>query len=235
MASSSGKRIKTIGSNKRKDKEPKRSYANKFLSRKHERHFKVAQDRRLLIERKARLIPDFAPQFGKQLENRNWGRLAAYLAPTNIAVVKEFYTNARRLGDHPAEEYLSYVRGHAIRYDPDSINRFLNTEWAGEQCKFALNMKEGADFGDVETAVLPLSGNCGSSKCRSAVNGAERWTIDEFHNVVAWPEEQDKGNRARAAEASAMNDEDDEDAFEDAEDDEEEEDSYDRRVDEELR
>ncbi|KOM34745.1 hypothetical protein LR48_Vigan02g089500 [Vigna angularis] len=39
MASSSGKRIKTIES-KRKDKEPKCSYANKFLSRKHECHFK---------------------------------------------------------------------------------------------------------------------------------------------------------------------------------------------------
>ncbi|XP_052723791.1 uncharacterized protein LOC128193743 [Vigna angularis] len=70
MTSSSGKRIKTLGS-KRKDKEPDRSYSNKFLSRKHERHFNVVQDRRLLMERNAGLIPDFAPQFGEQLENRN--------------------------------------------------------------------------------------------------------------------------------------------------------------------
>ncbi|KOM55903.1 hypothetical protein LR48_Vigan10g179500 [Vigna angularis] len=145
MTSSSGKRIKTIGS-KRKDKEPERSYANKFLSRKHERHFKVVQDRRLLMERKVRLIPEFTPQFGEQLENRNYGRLATYPTPTNIVVVKEFYLNTRRLGDHPTEDYLSYVRGHTIRYDPDSINRFLNTEWADEQCQFALNMEEGADF-----------------------------------------------------------------------------------------
>ncbi|KOM45637.1 hypothetical protein LR48_Vigan06g094300 [Vigna angularis] len=79
------------------------------------------------------LIPDLAPQFGEQLENRNWGRLATYPAPASIAVVKEFYTNARRLGDHLAEDYLSYVKGHAIRYDPNSINKFLNTEWAEKQ------------------------------------------------------------------------------------------------------
>ncbi|KOM47837.1 hypothetical protein LR48_Vigan07g154100 [Vigna angularis] len=121
MASSSGKRIKTLGS-KRKEKEPDRFYSNKFLSRKHERYFNVVQDRRLLMERKAGLIP----QFGEQLENRNMGRLATYPAPANIVVVKEFYTNARRLGDHPAEDYLSYVRGHAIRYDPDSINRGIS-------------------------------------------------------------------------------------------------------------
>ncbi|KOM25546.1 hypothetical protein LR48_Vigan115s001600 [Vigna angularis] len=130
MTSSTGNRIKTFGS-KRKDKEPDHSYSNKFLSRKHERNFNVVQDRRLLMERKAGLLPDFTPQFGEQLENRNMGKLATYPAPANIAVVKEFYTNARRLGDHPAEDYLSYVRGHAIRYDLDSINIFLDTEWAG--------------------------------------------------------------------------------------------------------
>ncbi|KOM28570.1 hypothetical protein LR48_Vigan550s000200 [Vigna angularis] len=66
-------------------------------------------------ERKVVLIPDLAPQFGEQLENRNWGRLATYPAPASIVVVKEFYTNARRLGDHLAEDYLSYVKGHVIR------------------------------------------------------------------------------------------------------------------------
>ncbi|KOM25844.1 hypothetical protein LR48_Vigan197s001300 [Vigna angularis] len=100
------------------------------------------------MERKTGLILDFAPQFGKQLENRNWERLASYPTPANIAVVKEFYTNARQLGDYPTEEYMSYVRGHTIRYDPDAINRFFNTEWAGEQCQFALSMEEGANFVD---------------------------------------------------------------------------------------
>ncbi|KOM45652.1 hypothetical protein LR48_Vigan06g095800 [Vigna angularis] len=169
MASSSGKRIKTLGS-KRKDKEPDRSYSNKFLSYKHERHFNVVQDRRLLMERKAGLIPDFAPQFGEQLENRNWGKLAIYLAPANIAVVKEFYTNAGRLGDHPTEGYLSYVRGHAIRYDPDSINRFLDTGWAGEQCQFALNMEEGVDFGDVESVLYVPGGHFQRNRNGAVVN-----------------------------------------------------------------
>ncbi|KOM51935.1 hypothetical protein LR48_Vigan09g059400 [Vigna angularis] len=62
---------------------------------------------------------------------------------------------------------------------------------------------------------------------------AHRWTMEEFHNVVAWPEEQEQGDRAEAAEASAMEmeeddaDDDEDDAFEDAEDEEEEEDTDD--------
>ncbi|KOM57687.1 hypothetical protein LR48_Vigan11g072000 [Vigna angularis] len=166
MASSSGKRIKTLGS-KRKDKEPDRSYSNKFLSRKHERHFNVVQDRRLLMERKAGLIPDFAPQFGEQLENRNWRRLATYPAPANIVVVKEFYTNARRLGDHPAEQYLSYVRGHAIR---------------GQVAKTKMII------GMYDTP------------------RGHQWTMDEFNNVVAWPEDQAQASGVEAAEALVMDD-----------------------------
>ncbi|KOM54727.1 hypothetical protein LR48_Vigan10g061900 [Vigna angularis] len=313
--------------------------------------------------------------------SRNWRRLATYPAPANIAVLKEFYTNARRLGDHLVVDYLSYVRGYVIRYDPDSINRFLDTEWVGEQCQFTLNMEEGTYFEDVESvrcvprghfqrnrndavvnirridltplakywmafshaniqpcshvsdiivsralllycALRGMSINIGQvianeiQVCANTMNTkaplghpslithlcelagvnisirpfesprrgrgpprgqasveiheaepfqmrdmylslinaqmqsihrgkvataeminwmydappAHRWTMDEFHNVVAWPEEQAQGSRAGAAEASAMDDDEDdeeEDAFEDAEDDEEEEDTDD--------
>ncbi|KOM49831.1 hypothetical protein LR48_Vigan08g065800 [Vigna angularis] len=129
MASSSGKRLKTMAT-KRKEKEPEQSHSSRFLSRKHEKHFKVVQDRRLLMERKVGMIPNFAPQFGEQVLGNDWGKLATYPTPANIAVVKEFYTNAKKIGDYPAENYLGYVRGHAIRYDPDSINNFLDTVWA---------------------------------------------------------------------------------------------------------
>ncbi|KOM51840.1 hypothetical protein LR48_Vigan09g049900 [Vigna angularis] len=122
MVSSSGKRIKTVG-NKRK--EPKRPYSNKFLSRRHEQHFLTVQDRRLLMERKAGWISDLAPQFGEELESRKWERIATYPTPANIAVVKEFYTNSRPLGDSHIEDYMSYVKGKIIWYGPDSINRAL--------------------------------------------------------------------------------------------------------------
>ncbi|KOM47401.1 hypothetical protein LR48_Vigan07g110500 [Vigna angularis] len=62
---------------------------------------------------------------------------------------------------------------------------------------------------------------------------AHRWTMEEFHNVVAWLEEQVQGDRAGAVEASAMEieeddvDDDEDDAFEDAKDEEEEEDTDD--------
>ncbi|KOM57429.1 hypothetical protein LR48_Vigan11g046200 [Vigna angularis] len=169
MASSSGKRVKTMAS-KRKEKEPEQPHSCRFLSRKHEKHFKVVQDRRLLMERKVGMIPNFAPRFGEQLLGRNWGKLATYPAPANIAVVKEFYTNARKIGDYPAEDYLGYVRGHAIRYDPDSINSFLGTVWTGEQCQFALCMEEGSDFDDVESLLCIPGGHFQRNRTGSVVN-----------------------------------------------------------------
>ncbi|KOM24883.1 hypothetical protein LR48_Vigan10s001200 [Vigna angularis] len=169
MTSSSGKRVKTMAS-KRKDKEPEQPHSSRFLSRKHEKHFKVVQDRRLLMERKVGMIPNFAPQFGEQLLGRNWGKLATYPAPANIAVVKEFYTNARKIDDYPAEDYLGYVRGHTIRYDPNSINSFLGTEWVGEQCQFALCMEEGIDFDDVESVLCVPGGHFQRNRTGFVVN-----------------------------------------------------------------
>ncbi|KOM54824.1 hypothetical protein LR48_Vigan10g071600 [Vigna angularis] len=59
----------------------------------------------------------------------------------------------------------------------------------------------------------------------------DMWTMEEFHNVVAWPEEPVQGGGAEAAEASVKEMEedegDDDDAFEDDEDEEEEEDTED--------
>ncbi|KOM25298.1 hypothetical protein LR48_Vigan86s001700 [Vigna angularis] len=132
MASSSGKRVKTMG-NKRN--EPKRFYSNKFLSHKHERHFQI------------------------ELERRGWENVVAYPTLANIAVVKEFDTNARPFGNTNTEKYMSYVRGKIIRYDPDTINMFLHTEWASEQCEFALSMEEGADFDDIERTLCVPGGH----------------------------------------------------------------------------
>ncbi|KOM47971.1 hypothetical protein LR48_Vigan07g167500 [Vigna angularis] len=148
-------------------------------------------------------------QFGEQLENRNWERLATYPAPANIAVVKEFYTNGRRLGDYPTEEYMSYVRGHDIRYEPDAINRFLNTEWADARMQSIHRVQVATTEMIIGMYDSPLG---------------HRWTMEEFKNVVAWREEKARASEARAAEAPAM---DDDDEFEDAEDDGEEEDSDD--------
>ncbi|KOM26575.1 hypothetical protein LR48_Vigan294s001100 [Vigna angularis] len=155
---------------KRKEKEPEQPHNGRFLSRKHEKHFRGVQDRRLLMERKVGMIPNFAPQFGEQVLGNDWGKLATYPAPANIAVVKEFYTNAKKIGDYPAENYLGYVRGHAIRYDPDSINNFLDTVWAGEQCQFALCMEEGADYEHVERVLCIPGGHFQRNRSGSVVN-----------------------------------------------------------------
>ncbi|KOM40832.1 hypothetical protein LR48_Vigan04g103000 [Vigna angularis] len=167
MAFSSGKGIKT-GGNKRK--EPECPYSNKFLSLIHEQHFLTVQDRRLLMERKAGWVPDLAPQFGEEVESRKWERIATYPTPENITVVKEFYTNARSLGDSPTEDYMSYVRGKIIWYGLDSINRFLHIEWTSVQCQFALNMEEGAYFEDMESVLCVPRGNFQRNRNGAAVH-----------------------------------------------------------------
>ncbi|KOM40825.1 hypothetical protein LR48_Vigan04g102300 [Vigna angularis] len=312
---------------KRKEKEPEQPHSSRFLSRKHEKHFKVVQDRRFLMERKFGMIPNFAPQFGEKLLGNDWGKLATYPAPANIAVVKEFYTNAKKIGDYPVENYLGYVRGHAIRYDPDSINNFLETVWAGhfqrnrsgsvvnirrtdltplakywmafshaniQPCSHVsditlsralfiyyairnLNVNIGQYYGGEEAAQLvpPRHARRERGQAQNQTSAetheaepfqmrdmymsligaqlqsihrgqvatiemivgmydtppAHRWTMEEFHNVVAWPEEPVQGGGAEAAEASVREMEedeaDDDDAFEDDEDEEEEEDTED--------
>ncbi|KOM25048.1 hypothetical protein LR48_Vigan46s001000 [Vigna angularis] len=51
------------------------------------------------MERKVANIPSLAPQFERELNSRDWGHLATYPTPANIAIVKEFYTNAKALGE----------------------------------------------------------------------------------------------------------------------------------------
>ncbi|KOM26060.1 hypothetical protein LR48_Vigan221s002200 [Vigna angularis] len=156
MASSSGKRIKTMG---QKRKEPERVYSNKFLSYLNEQHFGMVQNRRLLMERKVGMIPAMALQFGRELERREWENVASYPTLANIVVVKEFYANARVFGNNQREAYTGYVRGKIIQYDSVTINRFLSTEWAGEQCQFALIMEEGANYDEIER-ILCVPGGC---------------------------------------------------------------------------
>ncbi|KOM31508.1 hypothetical protein LR48_Vigan01g106300 [Vigna angularis] len=67
---------------------------------------------------------------------------------------------------------------------------------------------------------------CGRDEAAHSVPPRHQWTMDEFNNVVAWPEEQAQASGAGAAEAPTMDDdEDDDDDFEDAEEEGEEEDS----------
>ncbi|KOM24658.1 hypothetical protein LR48_Vigan2400s000100 [Vigna angularis] len=166
MASSSKKRIKHIANRGQKRKE--QIYSNKFLSHMHERHFQTVPNRRLLMERKVGLIPTMAPEFGRELERRQWENLASYHSPANIAVVKEFYTNARTFGGATHEMYTSYVRGKRIPFDADTINSFLGGEWAGEKCKFALAMDEDINYADVERTLCMAANEI--NQCAHTVN-----------------------------------------------------------------
>ncbi|KOM51386.1 hypothetical protein LR48_Vigan09g004500 [Vigna angularis] len=124
MTSSSGRRMKTAG-NKRKEKEEYYSY--QFRTTAHERYFPSVNAKKLLMERRVGLIPTLAPQFKREVNNRGWGNLATYPAPSSSPIVKEFYTNAKALGGEQ-ETYANYVRGKKILFDADTINTFLGTD-----------------------------------------------------------------------------------------------------------
>lgn len=77
--------------------------------------------------------------------------MASYPASVNIAVVKEFYANARYYGDEDMA-YTSYVSDNRIPYDADTINTFLGVEWSRESshCQFSSLLEEDLDFTEVE-------------------------------------------------------------------------------------
>ncbi|KOM37891.1 hypothetical protein LR48_Vigan03g127300 [Vigna angularis] len=160
MTSSLGKRIKTLDSKDKgtRRKEKQQFYSNKFKTVAYERYFPTVEGRRLLMERKVANIPSLAPQFERELKNRDWGHLATYLTPANIAIIKEFYTNAKALGVEQ-ETYFSYVRGNKVSFDVDTINSFLGTDWEGEKCQYAMSMMEGVDYNDVERTLCVPGGH----------------------------------------------------------------------------
>ncbi|KOM48034.1 hypothetical protein LR48_Vigan07g173800 [Vigna angularis] len=160
MISSSGKRIKTLGSkeNGTKRKEKEQFHSDKFRTPANKRYFPQVEGRKLLMETKVTSIPSLATQFERELNNRDWGHLEVYSCPANVDIVKEFYTNAKALRGEE-DTYFSYVRGKRIIFYADAINYFLGIEWEEEQCQFALSMLEGVDYEEVERTLSVPRGN----------------------------------------------------------------------------
>ncbi|BAT83757.1 hypothetical protein VIGAN_04097100, partial [Vigna angularis var. angularis] len=128
MASSSGsKRTKTTAG-LREHRRKEKIYSDIFLTKDHQKHFSNVQNRKLLMERKVTLLPQDVPEFSNEILERQWSSLCTYPEPANIAIVQEFYANAKSFSPD-AEPFWSYVRGQRISFNADTINEFLNTEW----------------------------------------------------------------------------------------------------------
>ncbi|KOM58688.1 hypothetical protein LR48_Vigan11g172200 [Vigna angularis] len=159
MASvSRSKRIKTIATKRQKQK--KHSKPQTFLSQRHRTNFEESQNRRLLMERVVEQLPREEPQFAQEVWRRHWSNLISFPAPANIAVVREFYANARSFSDEPAP-FTSYVRGRPVAFDANTINSFFNTQWPGgnSPCHYSDANRTnfaGIDYQEVErTLCLP--------------------------------------------------------------------------------
>ncbi|KOM30208.1 hypothetical protein LR48_Vigan1035s000100 [Vigna angularis] len=160
MASSSGfKRTKTtagLRENKRKEK----IYSAIFLTPEHKKHFSNVQSRKLLMERKVTLLPQDVPEFSNEILERQWSSLCTYPEPANIAVVQEFYANAKSFSPD-SEPFWSYVRGQRISFSADAITEFLNTEWEDddELCGYAELMATELDHEEIEQTLCIARGS----------------------------------------------------------------------------
>ncbi|KOM54643.1 hypothetical protein LR48_Vigan10g053500 [Vigna angularis] len=161
MASASGtKRIKmTAGQSSRAQKRKEKFYSNTFLTKQHEKHFTSIQNRRLLMERTVNLKPGEVLDFLEEFSRRRWNILGTYPEPATIAIVKEFYANARIFSESDIP-FMSYVRGKRIPYDDDTINSFLETEWNGGDtlCQYAHLLEEVVDYQAIERAICRPGG-----------------------------------------------------------------------------
>ncbi|WVY90869.1 hypothetical protein V8G54_036383 [Vigna mungo] len=160
MASSSGKRVKmTVGQSSRGQKRKEKFYSDKFLTKDHKNHFASVQSRRLLMERTVTLKLEEVPDLLEESSRRKWNNLGSYPEPTNIAIVKEFYTNARKFSENDIP-FLSYVRGKRIPFDAATINSFLETDWEGGDtlCQFAQLQQEDFDYQAIERAICRPGG-----------------------------------------------------------------------------
>ncbi|KOM51816.1 hypothetical protein LR48_Vigan09g047500 [Vigna angularis] len=231
MTSSSGKRLKTMAT-KRKEKEPEQPHSSRFLSRKHEKHFKVVQDRRLLMERKVGMIPNFAPQFGEALfiycAIRNLNVNIGQVIADEISVCANTSNNKAPLGHPSLITHLCKLAGvdtflHHLKGQEKPLMRPItdsNVEMRDMYMSLIGTQLQSIHRGQMATAEMIVG--------MYDTPPAHRWTMEEFHNVVAWPEEPVQGGGAEASVRVMEEDEaDDDDAFEDDEDEEEEEDTED--------
>ncbi|WVZ14053.1 hypothetical protein V8G54_011619 [Vigna mungo] len=136
MASSSGKRVKMTAGQASK-----------------------VQSRRLFMERTVTLKPGEVTDFLEEFRRRKWSNLGSYPESANIAIVKEFYTNARKFSESDIP-FVSYVRGKRIPFDAATINSFLETDWEGGDtpCQFAQLQQEDFDYTAIERAICRPGG-----------------------------------------------------------------------------
>ncbi|KAL2321757.1 hypothetical protein Fmac_026136 [Flemingia macrophylla] len=107
-----------------------------FRSIEHATYSLKVSKRSILIERELKLEKDEFPEFVSELKIRKWKKIGKYVAPANIRVVHEFYTNAREIGPEISKN-TSYVRGVTVHYDGDIINEFLGTKLQRrKKCQF---------------------------------------------------------------------------------------------------
>ncbi|KOM55783.1 hypothetical protein LR48_Vigan10g167500 [Vigna angularis] len=139
----------------------------------------MVQNRRLLMERKVGLIPTMAPEFGRELERRQWENLASYPSLANIAVVKEFYTNAKTFDGATHEMYTSYK---------STAHRPSAPFWALERRRleaWASSLRLGRRRPSLFTRV-PLLGrlSSGGSKLGRFLQGL---SVEDHHSALGRP------------------------------------------------
>jgi len=102
------------------------------------------------MEKPLGLLLGEVPEFLEEFLRRGWNNLGLYPALASIAIVKEFYANAKKI--HDEDPFLSYVRGRRVPFDVETINTFLGTDWSlgNTLCQYAQLVNAGVDYREIE-------------------------------------------------------------------------------------
>ncbi|KAH1246781.1 hypothetical protein GmHk_06G016803 [Glycine max] len=152
--------------------------------------------RNILLERKVELYHIELDDFKAKLERRNFHKCLTNLVDGSIdmALVKEFYANLYSYEDRPPKQ--SRVRGHLVKIDADSLNRFLETPVVlakGETLPaYSRYCRLPTNFREIEAAlcipgrgfILNSEGHPGMILRKDLTTLAQVWSVLSYSNLA---------------------------------------------------
>src|SRR4051812_2892161 len=106
---------------------PREPIARRFLGPAQKERFAQLASRTILPDKL--IVPKPESNYNtlwSYFEHKNWGRVFKPYTEINMDIVREFYANALKLTPKTvAYNYETFVRGHTIRFDRQTISEFL--------------------------------------------------------------------------------------------------------------
>ena len=121
---------------------------HKFQSEEHQQRLEAIKGWSFLKERRVQPRDGEYTKFQEEISRKQWTQLVSPMAKYDLEIVMEFYANA-----WPTEvgvrDKCSWVRGHWIPFDEDTINQFLGHPLVleeGQCCEYSQRRSQASGF-----------------------------------------------------------------------------------------